>query len=68
MGILFESTDDIVVGMNSIKDSTHTCYILMESNAQEIRLFKNERFNFNASLVETVLSGLFKDITPWRLS
>jgi ABC-2 type transport system permease protein len=60
MGILFESTDDIVAGMNSIKDSTHTCYILMESNAQEIRLFKNERFNFNASLVETVLSGFIQ--------
>jgi ABC-2 type transport system permease protein len=56
MGISFEPTDDIAEGMNSIKESKYTCYILLEGNAREIRLFRNERFNFEANLVETVLS------------
>lgn len=54
MGISFEETNNIQEGINSIQDSKYSCYILITSNPQEIKIYKNARHDFEANLLESL--------------
>lgn len=54
--VKFTQTDDAEKAKASIQDSNYSCYILINENSKDIRLFKNERYNFNASFVEGILN------------
>lgn len=55
MGISFEQTQNVQEGMDSIKDVKYSCYVLIKENPREIKLYKNDRYNFEANFVETIL-------------
>jgi len=55
VGMKFEETDDIEAGVASVKQATYSCYVLLKDHPQEIILYKNNRYYFEANLVETML-------------
>jgi ABC-2 type transport system permease protein len=57
MGISFEETNDAQRGMDSVKETEYSCYIVIEDNPQELKLYKNDRYSFEANLVGMVLDG-----------
>lgn len=57
LGISFEKTDDINMGMASIKDYKYSAYLYISDNTQEIKLYKNEKYGFTASLLESALNS-----------
>lgn len=56
MRILFTETTDVEEGKKSIKDIEYSAYVLVDESNNAIRLYKNERFNLEANLVEAVLN------------
>lgn len=57
MGITFEKTTQAKEGIASIKDVKYSCYILLTENPQEIKIYKNERYHFEANLLESLVSS-----------
>jgi ABC-2 type transport system permease protein len=55
VGITFEETDDVEEGMESVRNTRYSCYILVADNPEEIKLYKNERYEFNANLVQSLM-------------
>lgn len=55
-GIQFTETADTEEGIRSIKDVTYACYIWISESDGKARLYKNERYNFEAGLLESLLS------------
>lgn len=55
LGIEFEETDDIEAGIGSVKHAGYSCYVLLKDDPQEIILYKNDRYYFEANLVEIIL-------------
>jgi ABC-type multidrug transport system, permease component len=52
MGIKFEETSDVDAGVRSVQDVTYSCYILFENDSNEVKLYKNARYNFEAGFVQ----------------
>lgn len=57
MGVMFEETDDSNLGIEMVKQADYSCYVLLKDNPRVIRLYKNNRYNFEANLVETLLNA-----------
>ena len=57
MGVMFEETDDSNLGIEIVKQADYSCYVLLKDNPRVIRLYKNNRYNFEANLVETLLNA-----------
>ncbi|NBJ16697.1 MAG: ABC transporter permease [Dehalobacter sp. 4CP] len=55
MEITFTQTTNIEEGLNSIKNAQYSCFVLLTDDPQEIRVYKNARFSFEANLVESSL-------------
>lgn len=51
----FTKTEDIEEGKNSIQNSKYSSYLIVDDSAREIILYKNDRYNFNASFIEGIL-------------
>lgn len=56
-GISFEETDSMEEGIESIKAYKYASYIYADSDQGEVKLFKNERYEFYANLVESALNS-----------
>lgn len=54
MGINFIELKNNNEGIEKIEDTDYTCYLVIKEN--EISLYRNERYNFNANIVEGTLS------------
>ena len=52
LGIIFEETQDVDRGIRSVEDVTYSSYILFEGNSNNIRFYKNARYNFEANFIE----------------
>lgn len=57
MGTIFEETKDVQKGMESVKNAGYSCYILIEDSPQQIKLYKNDRYNFEANFVGAMLKS-----------
>jgi len=57
MGIEFEETDNTRTGIESVKQAEYSCYVVLEDDSQVIRLYKNDRYYFEANIVETLIYG-----------
>jgi len=55
MAISFEETNNIQDGINSIKDIRYSCYVLITEDPQEIKIYKNTRYDFEANLFESLV-------------
>lgn len=51
----FTKIEDIEKGKSSIKDSKYACYVIVDDTSKEIILYKNDRYNFNASFIQGIL-------------
>ena len=57
LGITFEKTDDVEMGIESMNYYQYSAYLFVSDSDQEIRLYKNERHGFTASLLESALNS-----------
>ena len=53
--VVFTEEEDIEEGKSSIQNSKYACYIIIDNISKEITLYKNDRYDFNASFVEGIL-------------
>lgn len=53
MGIKFVKTDNFNEGIDAIKNTEHSCYLVVKDD--EISFYKNERYSFRATLVYGIL-------------
>ena len=60
LGITFEKTDNMNRGMASINENKYSAYLYISGDLQEIKLYKNEKYAFNASLMESTLNSFIK--------
>lgn len=60
LGIEFEEAADEAVGMESIKTGKYSCYVVLSGNPDDIKLYKNARYHFEADLVESMLKTFTK--------
>lgn len=56
MGITFDETSDVDEGMESVRNTRYSCYILLSNNPEEIKVYKNERYGFSANLIQSVMT------------
>lgn len=54
--VSFTLSEDENKALEGIRDSNYSCYIEFDENNKQIKLYKNDRYNFNASLVESILN------------
>ena len=40
-----------------MKQAEYSCYVVLEDDSQVIRLYKNDRYYFEANIVETLIYG-----------
>ncbi|MGH4140655.1 SagG family ABC transporter permease subunit [Clostridium sp.] len=57
LGIKPIRVQDYESGINSVKDTVYVCYIYFNESENKINLYKNEKYNFEASFVEVVFQG-----------
>lgn len=57
MGIKATRIQDYDKGINSVKETEYACYIDFNNSENKISLFKNERYNLEASFVEGVFQA-----------
>ena len=55
MGITFEETANVDEGMESVRNTKYTCYILLANNPEEIKIYKNARYGAIADLVQAMM-------------
>lgn len=60
MGVEFLKTNNEDEGIKSVKDAAYSAYIKIDENANKLTLYKNNRFDFSAGLIESSL-GSFVD-------
>jgi ABC-2 type transport system permease protein len=58
MGMKFTESKDKNDGLEKIKNGDYTCYVIVKNDG--LTLYKNERYDFKANLVEGIL-GTFID-------
>lgn len=54
--VSFKETEDIEKAKESVKDSNYSCYILVNEDSKEIKIYKNDRYYLDASFVEGILN------------
>lgn len=54
--VSFTHTDNNEKAIESIQNSEYSCYVVFNENNKEIKLYKNDRYNFNASFIEGILN------------
>jgi len=57
LGVTFEKADDENAGREAVKDYKNQAYIHVSDTTGEIKLYKNERYNFTSSLLESALNS-----------
>lgn len=57
LGIIFVKADDVNSGRTAIKDNKYSAYIYVSDNTREIKMYKNERAEFETSLIESALNS-----------
>lgn len=57
IGITFTETNNTDEAINSIKSSKYSCYVILTEDSQKFEIVKNERFNFEANLVESLVTS-----------
>ncbi|KYH30835.1 ABC-2 family transporter protein [Clostridium tepidiprofundi DSM 19306] len=55
MGMTFENIDDKENALELVKNDYYACYIEIDEPNKQIKLYKNNRYNFEAGLIEGVL-------------
>jgi ABC-2 type transport system permease protein len=55
LNVEFTKIDNIEEAKDSIKDSKYSAYVLIDDSSKEITLYKNERYDFNASIIQGIL-------------
>lgn len=60
LGVIFEESSDVDAGIRSVKDVTYSSYILFEGNNSEVKYYKNNRYNFEASFVEGFVTSFLE--------
>lgn len=55
LSITFEETADEAEGMKNIQDGEYSAFIQLEGDPDEIKIYKNARYDFDANLVESML-------------
>ena len=55
MGITFAETDNIDEGMESVRNTKYSSYILLANNPEEIKIYKNARYGTGANLVQSMM-------------
>ncbi|NTV90303.1 MAG: ABC transporter permease [Clostridiales bacterium] len=54
-GIAFEKAESVEAGINSIGNTDYSAYILLKDDKGNIDLYKNERYNFEANMIQSML-------------
>lgn len=54
--VSFTYEKDESKALNAIEDSNYSCYIVFDETNKEIKLYKNDRYNLNASFIEGILN------------
>jgi ABC-2 type transport system permease protein len=57
LGINFIETTDKDEAIKSIQDTRYSCYVMLAGNPDEIMVYKNARFDFQANMVEALLKN-----------
>lgn len=55
LGISFEETSNQEEGFKGIMDTEYSCYIYLSGDPDEIKIYKNEKYDFEANLVKSIL-------------
>lgn len=55
LGVTFEETGDLEKGRESVRNSGYACFIYLSGNPDEIRIYKNDKHNFEANLIHSAL-------------
>lgn len=56
LGIKFTEAKNREEGLNGVKDRDYSAFILVDADTNNIKLYKNDRFNFSGSFIESVLN------------
>jgi ABC-2 type transport system permease protein len=56
LGIKFTEAKNENEGLDEVKNSNYSAFIIVDANANDIKLYKNSKFNFNGSFIESVLN------------
>ncbi|MGY0374560.1 ABC transporter permease [Clostridium sp. JNZ J1-5] len=54
--VSFTYTDNKKKAIEDMENSEYSCYVVFNENNKEIKLYKNDRYNFNASFIEGILN------------
>ena len=54
--IIFTKVENQSEAMKDIKSVKYACFIVVNEDLKEIKIYENERFNFEASIMETIMS------------
>lgn len=54
--VSFKETEDIKKAKESVQDSNYSCYLLVNEDSKEIKIYKNDRYYLDASFVEGILN------------
>ncbi|MCY6369648.1 ABC transporter permease [Clostridium ganghwense] len=52
----FKETENIERAKSSVQDSNYSCYLLIDENNKDIKIYKNNRYYLGASFVEGILN------------
>ncbi|HOJ11042.1 MAG TPA: ABC transporter permease [Clostridiales bacterium] len=55
LGIGFEETENLNDGIEKIKNAGFSCFIIVNNEDSVLRFYKNDRYNFEANFVESIL-------------
>lgn len=56
LGVVFEEIDDVDEGIKTVKDNKYAGYIVLSGDPGEIHIYKNERYNLRANLMESMIA------------
>ncbi|MEA4825575.1 MAG: ABC transporter permease [Clostridium sp.] len=54
--VSFTYTDNKKKAIEDMENSEYSCYVVFNENNKEIKLYKNDRYNFNAGFIEGILN------------
>ena len=57
MGVTFEETGDLEKGIESVRDARYACFIYLSGDPDEIKIYKNDRHNLEANLINSALKA-----------
>lgn len=59
-GITFTQAESFQSGLDSVKNTKYAAFVNIKEDIGQIELYKNERYDFKANLVEALLSGFIQ--------